>query len=76
MALPKYDIQDRGGEMNKTDWISVKDRLPEVENEKDPELGWLVTNGRYMWLEESHPTYWIDELEYHITHWMLLPELP
>lgn len=69
-----------------TDWISVKDRLPEPDENvfvyatKWETKGYVVgitrryryTDGREVWVE-PFPGF---ELVYHITHWMPLPKPP
>ena len=68
------------------DWISVRDRMPEpgtnvlvyaVANEGDGHtinMTWRFqyTNGKTIWVEP----YQFFLVNYHITHWMLLPEPP
>ena len=58
-------------------WISVKDRLPEVGMQKPHDLRWLVTDGKSIRIESVHPSYWNNsrwDYYFPVTHWMPLPE--
>lgn len=57
--------------LDATEWISVKDRLPEAGK---PVLGFESENRIGVWMINSHEDYPIFS-EY-VTHWMPLPEPP
>ena len=60
--------------MTKSNWISVKDRLPEHTGEYTVYSGDHVTS-----LFFTNETFWSKDLKYpidHITHWQPLPEPP
>ena len=52
-------------------WIPVSERLPDVGPCKDGDKGWMVANGRRLWFETMHPSYWNkrDDDNSTITHW-------
>ena len=72
--IKSYDVRIK----KKMEWISVKDRLPENENEV------LIWDGNYiemgfMEYEDKTPVSWrnIEMIENnHISHWMPLPIPP
>lgn len=62
-----------------SEWISVKDKLPE----KKGRYICALVNQRYPRIREFHdwcrqrPRFWINGVEEtKVTHWMPLPELP
>jgi hypothetical protein len=65
-----------------SEWISVKDKLPDCGDVKDENLGWLVyrpkATSKIFLTTFVHPSWWKDEngTSAEITHWMPLPEPP
>ena len=61
----------------KTEWISVKDRLPDKPEEYIVWGGQFVTTLQFFdgeWQSEFVPSKYLDQSK--ITHWMPLPEPP
>lgn len=61
-------------------WTAVTTRIPKP---KLASPGYIVTDGRSIWVEEQHPSWWNTKdrrgKEYHgpvVTHWMPLPQMP
>lgn len=61
-------------EFPKSEWISVKDRLPEDDKQV---IGWMPDQYKFMTYEDDTGV-WYDEeyINWEVTHWMPLPELP
>ena len=62
------------------EWISVKERLPEVGVSKPHSWAWLITDGKQINISTSHPDWWNKEDSWgmmdKVTHWMPLPDPP
>ena len=58
-----------------SEWISVKDRLPETGN-------WCLCFAdrqvEILFLDGTNPVFWLQlgDFEHEVTHWMPLPEPP
>ncbi len=56
-------------------WVSVKDRLPEVNESV------LVCDGAEIWVDYMYKSHdderlYFSVVEYGVTHWMPLPDMP
>ena len=72
----KYDHIDIHDVEPMGEWISVSKFRPCAHKDtKPPGKSWLVTDGKSVWIDTRHPSWWTENHPF-VTHWMPLPKLP